>query len=70
MNIQRIAACATESKIIRKSLRQKPYHWVFVLLLLVVAVPAAILTCGILLPVKLALKSKALLGKWLFGAMF
>jgi hypothetical protein len=70
MNVPKIATRTTDSKKIKESFRQKPYHWVFMLILLLAAIPAAIFTCGVLLPIKFALKSKGLLGKWLFGGLF
>lgn len=70
MNVSKIATRVTAPGGFKDSFRPKSYHWAFTLILLLVAVPAAIITCGVLLPLKFALKSKALLGKWLFGGLF
>ncbi len=66
----KIGSRTSLAKNIKDTFRRRPYHWVFMLVLLVVAIPAAILTCGLLLPVKFVLKSKAFLSKWLFGSAF
>lgn len=53
--------------VIKKVFQNKPMHWLLLLVLLIAAIPAAVLACGIILPVKMAFKAKAILGgKWLF----